>query len=74
VEVNSDGSFKGNPVTQNPYWILNRNPVTVSNKNIYGALALSYQINPWLSARVEGTIAGISQIANVIYLLFQHRV
>ncbi|WP_185291090.1 SusC/RagA family TonB-linked outer membrane protein [Chryseobacterium lactis] len=53
-EVNSDGSFKGNPVTQNPYWILNRNPVTVSNKNIYGALALSYQINPWLSARVRG--------------------
>lgn len=53
-EVNPDGSFKGNPVTQNPYWILNKNPVTVSNKNAYGALALSYQINPWLSARVRG--------------------
>ncbi|WP_241330135.1 SusC/RagA family TonB-linked outer membrane protein [Chryseobacterium arthrosphaerae] len=53
-EVNPDGSFKGNPVTQNPYWILNRNPVTVANKNAYGAVALSYQINPWLSARVRG--------------------
>ncbi|MFP8894991.1 SusC/RagA family TonB-linked outer membrane protein [Chryseobacterium sp. EZn1] len=53
-EVNPDGSFKGNPPTQNPYWILNRNPVTVSNKNTYGALSLSYQINPWLTARVRG--------------------
>lgn len=53
-EVNPDGNFKGNPPTQNPYWILNRNPVTVSNKNTYGALSLSYQINPWLTARVRG--------------------
>lgn len=50
----NNGSFKGNPATQNPYWILNRNQVTVSNKNTYSAVALSYQINPWLSARVRG--------------------
>ncbi|MEF9480025.1 SusC/RagA family TonB-linked outer membrane protein [Chryseobacterium sp. 1B4] len=53
-EVNPDGSFKGNPETQNPYWILNRNPVTVKNKNAYSAVSLSYQINPWLTARVRG--------------------
>ncbi|MBT2621701.1 MULTISPECIES: SusC/RagA family TonB-linked outer membrane protein [Chryseobacterium] len=53
-EVKPDGSFKGNPATQNPYWILNRDKVTVSNKNTYSAVALSYQINPWLTARVRG--------------------
>ncbi|ROI02281.1 SusC/RagA family TonB-linked outer membrane protein [Chryseobacterium sp. G0240] len=53
-EVKPDGSFKGNPETQNPYWILNRNPVTVKNKNAYSAVTLSYQINPWLTARVRG--------------------
>ena len=53
-EVNPDGSFKGNPETQNPYWILNRNPVTVKNKNTYSAVSLSYEINPWLTARVRG--------------------
>ncbi|MCJ7934224.1 MAG: SusC/RagA family TonB-linked outer membrane protein [Chryseobacterium sp.] len=53
-EIRPDGTFKGNPETQNPYWILNRNPVTVSNKNTYSALSLSYQINPWLIARVRG--------------------
>ncbi|MDV7696904.1 SusC/RagA family TonB-linked outer membrane protein [Chryseobacterium soli] len=53
-EIGPDGTFKGNPATQNPYWILNRNQVTVSNKNAYSSIALSYQINPWLSARVRG--------------------
>jgi TonB-dependent SusC/RagA subfamily outer membrane receptor len=53
-EIGPDGSFKGNPATQNPYWILNRNQVTVNNKNAYSSIALSYQINPWLSARVRG--------------------
>ncbi|MDR2234566.1 MAG: SusC/RagA family TonB-linked outer membrane protein [Chryseobacterium sp.] len=53
-EVGADGTFKGAPATQNPYWILNRNPVKVNNKNTYSAVTLSYQINPWLSARVRG--------------------
>ena len=53
-EVNPDGSFKGKPETQNPYWILNRNTVRVKNKNIYSAVSLSYEINRWLTARVRG--------------------
>ena len=53
-EVNNDGSFKGNPATQNPYWILNRNRVTTNNRNVYTAMSLSYQITPWLSARARG--------------------
>ncbi|WP_370901004.1 SusC/RagA family TonB-linked outer membrane protein [Chryseobacterium gossypii] len=53
-EIGGDGSFRGNPATQNPYWILNRNPVTVDNKNTYTSVSLSYQINPWLTARVRG--------------------
>ncbi|UHO38097.1 SusC/RagA family TonB-linked outer membrane protein [Chryseobacterium capnotolerans] len=52
--VGPDGKFNGNPATQNPYWILNRNKVTVNNKNTYSAISLAYQINPWLSARVRG--------------------
>lgn len=52
--IGPDGKFNGNPATQNPYWILNRNKVTVNNKNTYSALSLAYQINPWLSARVRG--------------------
>ncbi|REC48874.1 SusC/RagA family TonB-linked outer membrane protein [Chryseobacterium pennipullorum] len=53
-EIKPDGTFKGNPETQNPYWILNRNAVTVKNKNAYSAITLSYEINPWLTARVRG--------------------
>lgn len=52
--VGPDGKFNGNPATQNPYWILNRDKVTVNNKNTYSAISLAYQINPWLSARVRG--------------------
>lgn len=52
--IGPDGKFNGNPATQNPYWVLNRNKVTVNNKNTYSAVSLAYQINPWLSARVRG--------------------
>ncbi|AZB09185.1 SusC/RagA family TonB-linked outer membrane protein [Chryseobacterium sp. G0162] len=52
--IGPDGKFNGNPATQNPYWVLNRNRVTVNNKNTYSAVSLAYQINPWLSARVRG--------------------
>ncbi|SKB65702.1 TonB-linked outer membrane protein, SusC/RagA family [Soonwooa buanensis] len=53
-EIGDDGKFKGNPATQNPYWILNRNKVTTNNRNVYTSVSLSYQINPWLSARARG--------------------
>ena len=50
--IKEDGSFSVE--SQNPYWILRKNPVTTKNKNLYGALTLSYQLNPWLSARLRG--------------------
>lgn len=50
--IKPDGSFSVE--SQNPYWILNKNPVTTKNKNLYSAMTLSYQINPWLSARIRG--------------------
>ncbi|WP_185117065.1 SusC/RagA family TonB-linked outer membrane protein [Chryseobacterium phocaeense] len=50
--IKPDGSFSVE--SQNPYWILNQNPVTTKNKNLYSAATLSYQLNPWLSARVRG--------------------
>lgn len=53
-EIGADGKFLGNPATQNPYWILNRNKVTTKNRNTFTSMALAYQINPWLSAKVRG--------------------
>ncbi|MDR6921099.1 SusC/RagA family TonB-linked outer membrane protein [Chryseobacterium sp. 2987] len=50
--VAPDGSFSVE--SQNPYWILNRNAVTTKNKNFYGSAALSYAINPWLTAKIRG--------------------
>lgn len=50
--IKPDGSFSVE--SQNPYWILNKNPVATKNKNLYSAMTLSYQINPWLSARIRG--------------------
>ncbi|WP_407482411.1 SusC/RagA family TonB-linked outer membrane protein [Elizabethkingia meningoseptica] len=50
--IKPDGSFSVE--SQNPYWILNRNPVTTKNKNFYGSASLSYAINDWLTAKVRG--------------------
>ncbi|HFK5506025.1 SusC/RagA family TonB-linked outer membrane protein [Elizabethkingia anophelis] len=50
--IKPDGSFSVE--SQNPYWILNRNPVTTKNKNFYGSAALSYAINDWLTAKIRG--------------------
>lgn len=52
--IRPDGKFNGNPATQNPYWVLNKNKVTVNNRNTYSAVALAYQVNPWLSVRARG--------------------
>ncbi len=59
-EIGADGKFKGNPATQNPYWILNRNRVTSKNKNVYTSVSLAYQINPWLSARIRGNYSWVN--------------
>ncbi|OBS11804.1 SusC/RagA family TonB-linked outer membrane protein [Elizabethkingia miricola] len=50
--IKPDGSFSVE--SQNPYWILNKNPVTTKNKNFYGSAALSYAINDWLTAKIRG--------------------
>lgn len=49
--IKPDGSFTVD--TQNPYWLLNRNPVFTNNRNLYGSLGLSYAINSWLTARIR---------------------
>ncbi|EJL75647.1 SusC/RagA family TonB-linked outer membrane protein [Chryseobacterium populi] len=51
--VKPNGEFADSE-TQNPYWILNKNPVITKNKNLYGSAALSYTINSWLTAKVRG--------------------
>lgn len=50
--INPEGKFSVE--SQNPYWILNKNPVTTKNKNFYGSASLSYAINDWLTAKVRG--------------------
>lgn len=51
--IRPDGGFEDSE-TQNPYWILNKNPVTTKNKNFYGSASLSYALNSWLTAKLRG--------------------
>ena len=57
--IRPDGSWADNE-TQNPYWILNKNPVLNKNKNLYGSAALSYSLNSWLTAKVRGNYSYFS--------------
>ncbi|MCZ4245455.1 SusC/RagA family TonB-linked outer membrane protein [Pedobacter punctiformis] len=52
--LNLDKKFTGSDEQQNPYWILNRNPITTNNKNAYAAVSLNYAINNWLSVQTRG--------------------
>ncbi|WP_255412698.1 SusC/RagA family TonB-linked outer membrane protein [Elizabethkingia sp. YR214] len=50
--IDKDGNFSAE--SQNPMWILDKNPVLTKNKNFYGSLALNYAINSWLNFKVRG--------------------
>ncbi|BAV07626.1 TonB-linked outer membrane protein, SusC/RagA family [Filimonas lacunae] len=52
--LNLDKKFTGTDDQQNPYWILNRNPITTNNKNAYAAVSLNYKVNDWLSVQTRG--------------------
>ncbi|AYZ14631.1 SusC/RagA family TonB-linked outer membrane protein [Chryseobacterium arthrosphaerae] len=50
--IDSNGVFSTED--QNPMWVLNRNPVTTTNKNFYGSASLNYAINSWLNIQARG--------------------
>nr|WP_084407190.1 SusC/RagA family TonB-linked outer membrane protein [Pedobacter panaciterrae] len=52
--LNLDKGYTGTDEQQNPYWILNRNPITTNNKNMYAAASLNYEINDWLNIQSRG--------------------
>lgn len=52
--INTDKGYTGSDEQQNPYWVLNRNPITTNNKNAYAAVSLNYKINNWLSVQTRG--------------------
>lgn len=54
--VNADAGLSGTHHSQNPYWVLHRNPTNQDRDNIIGQAQLRYTITDWLSASARGTI------------------
>ena len=53
-ELAYGGGWGGQDYQQNPYWVLNRNPVDNKITNTYGSLSLKYLINSWLTIQARG--------------------
>lgn len=51
-----NGGWGGQDYQQNPYWVLQRNPVDNHNQNVYASAALKYQANSWLSVQARGNL------------------
>lgn len=54
--VNADAGLTGTHHSQNPYWVLNRNPTFQLRDNIIAQGQLKYTINDWLSVSARGTL------------------
>src|SRR5690606_25541605 len=54
--IHYDNGLSGNHNTQNPYWILNRNPNDQTRNNIIGQAQLSFKLTDWLTASARGTL------------------
>ena len=54
--INYDAGLSGNHNTQNPYWVLNRNPNDQTRSNIIGQAQFAFKITDWLTASARGTI------------------
>lgn len=52
----ANGGWGGLDYQQNPYWVMNRNPVDNRNQNVYASASLKYQIASWLSIQARGNI------------------
>lgn len=68
----SGGGWGGQDYQQNPYWILNRNPVDNRNQNVYVSASLKYILNKWLVLQGRGNINNlISDYQRNIYATTQ---
>ncbi len=54
--INADAGLTGTHHSQNPYWVLHRNPMDQARDNIIGQAQLRYNINDWLSLSARGTL------------------
>lgn len=48
------GGWGGQDYHQNPYWILNRNPVDIRNRNLYASVSLKYHLGKMLYIQARG--------------------
>lgn len=48
------GGWGGQDYQQNPYWVLNRNPIENKNQNIYASASLKYLLSSWLTLQARG--------------------
>ncbi|WP_018626204.1 SusC/RagA family TonB-linked outer membrane protein [Niabella aurantiaca] len=53
--INAAGQT-GTNVSQNPYWVLNKNPTDQSRENIIATASLKYAVNDWLNLSARGTL------------------
>lgn len=52
--INLDKGYSGGDDQQNPYWVLNRNPIKTNNKNVYTSASLNYKLTDWLNVQARG--------------------
>lgn len=50
------GGWGGQDYQQNPYWILNRNPIDHRNQNILVSASLKYLLSSWLTVQLRGNL------------------
>ena len=53
-DINTDKGYTGQDYQQNPYWVLNRNPIDNKNENMYASLSFKYALASWLSLQARG--------------------
>lgn len=55
-EINYDAGLAGTHHSQNPFWVLYRDPTDQSRNNIIGSASLSYHLTDWLTLSARGTL------------------
>lgn len=55
-EINFDKGLSGTHHSQNPFWVLNKDPNDQTRHNIISAATLKYAVTDWLSLSARGTL------------------
>lgn len=68
----ASGGWGGQDYQQNPYWIVNRNPIDNKNQNVYASVSFKYLLNNWLTLQARGNINSfINQYERRVYATTQ---